>query len=75
MYRTRLLAGKTAIVTGASSGIGRAIALTYALEGARVMVADLHEEAVEGGKPTTELIRHEGGTECSCAPTSPVGTM
>jgi NAD(P)-dependent dehydrogenase (short-subunit alcohol dehydrogenase family) len=62
MYRTRLLAGKTAIVTGASSGIGRAIALTYALEGARVMVADLHEEAVEGGQPTTELIRQEGGT-------------
>ena len=34
-----LLAGKTAIVTGASRGIGEAIALRYAMEGARVAVA------------------------------------
>jgi len=60
--RTRLLAGKTAIVTGASSGIGRAIAHTFALEGANVVVADLREAAIEGGAPTTELISQEGGT-------------
>ncbi|RUX80314.1 SDR family NAD(P)-dependent oxidoreductase, partial [Mesorhizobium sp. M2A.F.Ca.ET.040.01.1.1] len=35
-----LLANKTAIVTGASSGIGRAIALKFAAEGANVVIAD-----------------------------------
>ena len=39
------LAGKVAIVTGAASGIGRAIALRYAAEGARVAIADLQEGA------------------------------
>lgn len=36
------LAGKTAIVTGAASGIGREIALTFAREGAKVAIADLN---------------------------------
>jgi glucose 1-dehydrogenase len=61
MTSTQLLAGKTAIVTGASSGIGRAIAQTFALEGATVVVADLREAAVEGGIPTAELIANQGG--------------
>jgi 3-hydroxybutyrate dehydrogenase len=39
------LDGKVAIVTGAASGIGRAIALRYAAEGARVVVADVQETA------------------------------
>ncbi|HZO20906.1 MAG TPA: SDR family oxidoreductase [Steroidobacteraceae bacterium] len=56
-----LLAGKTAIVTGASSGIGRAIALTFAAEGAMVVIADLTTQAVEGGDPTVELIKRAGG--------------
>ncbi|MGI8911668.1 MAG: SDR family NAD(P)-dependent oxidoreductase [Rubrobacteraceae bacterium] len=41
------LGGKRAIVTGAGSGIGRAIALRLASEGARVILADLDEEAIE----------------------------
>jgi len=42
------LAGKRAIVTGAGNGIGRAIALRLASEGARIVLADVDEEAAEG---------------------------
>ncbi len=50
------LRNKIAIVTGGSSGIGRAIACAFAAEGARVAVADLTTEPLEGGPPTAELI-------------------
>ncbi len=50
------LAGKIAIVTGAASGIGRAIARAFAAEGAFVAVADITAEPLEGGPPTAELI-------------------
>lgn len=43
----RRLAGRRAIVTGAGAGIGRAIALRFSAEGARVMVADLDAHAAE----------------------------
>ena len=56
-----LLENRVAIVTGASSGIGRAIALRFAAEGAIVVVADLRTDPIEGGEPTIELIRHQGG--------------
>ena len=49
-----LLQGKTAIITGAASGIGRAVALAYAREGARVVASDLAEE---GGAETVGLIQ------------------
>ena len=54
-----LLAEQTAVVTGASSGIGRSIARTFAEHGADVVVADVREEPREGGTPTHELIIDE----------------
>jgi len=52
---------KVAIVTGASSGIGRAIANVYGKEGAKVIVADIQKEPREGGKSTHEKIEENGG--------------
>ena len=53
------LAGKVAIVTGGASGIGRASALRFAAEGARVMVADLNGD---GARAVAHEIRADGGT-------------
>jgi len=52
------LENKVAIVTGASSGIGEAIAITFAAEGAKVIVSDINEE---GGKKVVEQIKNNGG--------------
>ena len=53
-----ILAGKTALVTGGASGIGRATALAMAREGARVAVSDLTEESAA---TTVALINAAGG--------------
>ena len=59
------LHGKVALITGAASGNGRAIALRYAAEGASVVCADITPEAVVGSweeaTPTHELILEHGG--------------
>jgi NAD(P)-dependent dehydrogenase (short-subunit alcohol dehydrogenase family) len=52
------LKGKVAIVTGGSSGIGRASAELFAREGARVVVADYNADA---GRATVETIKGAGG--------------
>ena len=52
------LDGKVAIITGAGSGIGRASALLFAQEGAKVVVADLSESA---GMETVAQVRAAGG--------------
>jgi NAD(P)-dependent dehydrogenase (short-subunit alcohol dehydrogenase family) len=51
------LAGKITLVTGAGSGIGRASALAFAREGARVIVADVD---IEGGEETLAQLRQAG---------------
>jgi glucose 1-dehydrogenase len=58
---SELLNGKVAIVTGASSGIGRAIAAGFAASGAAVVLADIVEEPIEGGESTLQLIHRAGG--------------
>ncbi len=53
--------GKVAIVTGAASGIGRASAIGFARDGAKIVVADID---TAGGAETVQLIREAGGMAC-----------
>lgn len=53
-----LLKNKVAVVSGAGSGIGRSIALTYAQEGAKVVVSDINEDHAN---ETVKLIQENGG--------------
>jgi len=61
---TRDLEGKSALVTGGASGIGRATALAFAREGARVAVADILEEAAQS---TVTEIEAMGGQALAIA--------
>ena len=58
MATTGRLEGKRAIITGAGSGIGRASALRFATEGAKLVIADV----TDGVDATADEIRKAGGT-------------
>jgi NAD(P)-dependent dehydrogenase (short-subunit alcohol dehydrogenase family) len=54
------LAGKKALITGGDSGIGRAVAILYAMEGAELTIVYIPEEQKDA-KKTQELVREKGG--------------
>ncbi|MFE8992317.1 SDR family oxidoreductase [Streptomyces collinus] len=60
------LEGKTALITGGDSGIGRAVALLYAREGADVAVVHLPEERVDAERVRAEV--EEQGRRCLLLP-------
>ena len=55
---TKGMEGRVALITGSGSGIGRATALLFAREGAKVVVTDIN---VEGGQETVNMIKKESG--------------
>ena len=71
----RRLEGKTAVVTAAASGIGRANAIRLAQEGARIVAVDLDEKVAD----VAEEIRAAGGSAfhkiCNCADRSSVESV
>jgi NAD(P)-dependent dehydrogenase (short-subunit alcohol dehydrogenase family) len=55
------LQDRVCCVTGAASGIGRAIAILFAREGAQVVLLDPRTDPIEGGETTLDLIHQAGG--------------
>ena len=74
---TDQFAGKVALVTGASSGIGRITALYFAHQGAKVVVAA--DKNIKGGEETAALIKTGGGEaffiKCDVSKSSEVNNM
>jgi len=52
------LAGKVVLITGAGSGIGRAMALLFAREGAHIVAGDI---SADGNAETVSMIEEQGG--------------
>ena len=59
------LEGKVAVITGAADGIGRASAVVFAREGAKLVLADINEKGLE---ETAALVKNEQG-DVVCKPT------
>jgi len=64
--KTGRLQGKCAFVLGGSAGIGRAIALRFAEEGATVTIASRSPDSKDGGVPTHELSARTAGRRSTC---------
>src|SRR5262245_7352259 len=58
LHMAERVEGKVALVTGGASGIGRATALTFAREGAKLVVADMN---ADGGQQTVHVITEKSG--------------
>ena len=70
------LEGKSAVITGGSMGIGKAIAQLFASEGCRVVIADINKEK---GTVTQKEIQEQGGNclfvECDVSKAENVKSM
>lgn len=62
----KLLDNRAGIITGGASGIGRAAAVLFASEGAKILVADFNQA---GGEETVELVRKAGAKPASATAT------
>ena len=65
-----IMDGRVAVVTGAASGIGKALAFAFANEGAKVVLADVEAEALE----STQLEIQALGTPVLAVPTDVTDT-
>ena len=61
------MTARSAVVTGASSGIGRAISIRLADDGFDVLLADIRRDPLTGGETTEDVIRGRGGSAQSRA--------
>lgn len=59
---SKRLSGRVAVITGSASGLGRAIAIRLADEGAHVVVSDVRPDPREGGDVTEAVIEQRGGS-------------